>query len=159
MSLEAQEKSTSLSKERLRLWLKMLKTHTTIEGEIRRRLRENFNMTLPRFDVMSALARYPDGLKMTEISALLKVSNGNVTGIVDRLAEDGLALRVAVSGDRRAHSVRLTVAGVALFTQLAHAHETWLHTMLEPLDQEQLTHLGDLFDSLNTVLEATRHAQ
>ena len=73
-----------LSKERLRLWLKLLKSSRAIEDEVRRRLRQDFATTLPRFDVMSALSRSESGLKMSEISKLLKVSNGNITGIVDK---------------------------------------------------------------------------
>jgi len=89
-----------LSKERLRLWLKLLKASNLVEEEIRRRLRAQHASTLPRFDVMSALSRAPNGLKMSEISKLLRVSNGNITGIVDKLAEEGFALRVSVPGDR-----------------------------------------------------------
>ena len=101
-SLKAATASSPISKERLRLWLKLLKTSSLVEDEIRRRLRRDLNSTLPRFDVMSALARSQDGLKMSEISKRLRVSNGNITGIVDKLTEEGLALRVAVPGDRRA---------------------------------------------------------
>jgi len=74
--------SEPVSKSRLRLWLKLLKLTGSLEAEIRRRLRDGHQTTLPRFDVMAALARYPAGLKMSELSGYLKVSNGNVTGIV-----------------------------------------------------------------------------
>ena len=137
-----------LSKQRLRLWLRLLKAHGSIEAEIRRRLRDQYGSTLPRFDVMSALARFPDGLKMSEISGLLKVSNGNVTGIVDRLTQDGLALRIAVPGDRRAQLVRLTPAGRDAFAALAQAHEAWLDEMLSGLGQDDLGALGDLLDGI-----------
>ena len=66
------------SKERLRLWLKLLKTSRLIEDQVRRRLRSELDTTLPRFDVMSALSRAPDGLKMSAISKRLRVSNGNI---------------------------------------------------------------------------------
>ncbi len=141
-----------LSKQRLRLWLKMLKASSQIEMELRKRLRDEFGSTLPRFDVMSALARYPDGLKMSEISGLLRVSNGNVTGIVDRLTKEGLALRVSVPGDRRAHRVRLTPEGQTAFTELAIAHEGWLSSILEGIDQNDIDLLGDALDRLNTSL-------
>ena len=113
------------SKARLRLWLKLLKTSGSIEAELRRRLRDRHNTTLPRFDVMSALSRNPEGLKMSQLSQFLRVSNGNVTGIVDRLTDDGLALRVAVPGDRRAQVARLTPAGEAEFARLAAEHEAY----------------------------------
>lgn len=120
-----------LSKARLRVWLKLLKTANGIEAEIRRNLREGHGTTLPRFDVMSALARFPDGLKMSELSSFLKVSNGNVTGIVDKLTEEGLALRVAVPGDKRSQMARLTAKGRQAFEELAHHHEDWIDGLLE----------------------------
>lgn len=159
MSLDTRQKYESVSKDRLRLWLKLLKTQTTVEGEIRRRLRENFAMTLPRFDVMSALARYPDGLKMTEISTLLKVSNGNITGIVDRLVKDGLAVRLTVIGDRRVQSVRLSPEGVVSFEELAAAHEHWLNEILHPLERRELSQIGAVLDRFNTLSEAQDHEQ
>ena len=103
--------SETASKERLRLWLRLLRVTREIEASLREDLRINFQTTLPRFDVMAALNRHRDGLKMSQLSAFLKVSNGNVTGIVDRLVEDRQALRVPVPGDRRAMKVQLTPDG------------------------------------------------
>ena len=141
------------SKERLRLWLKFLKTQSAIEGEIRRRLRDQFDSTLPRFDVMSALARFPDGLKMSEISGMLKVSNGNITGIVDRLTQDGLALRVAVPGDRRAQRVRLTPAGQTAFAELATVHESWIDDLLGNLTHQDIDSFFTLLEGVTNHLE------
>ena len=101
---------------------------------------------------MSALARHPDGLKMSEISGLLRVSNGNITGIVDRLTNEGLALRVAVPGDRRANLVRLTQKGVDTFSVQAVAHEAWIDALLgnldEPATEAMIAGLDDLMKTL-----------
>ncbi len=80
----------SASKARLRLWLRLLKAARLVEAELRERLRTGHGTTLPRFDVMAALARTPRGCRMSELSGVLRVSNGNVTGIVDRLEAEGL---------------------------------------------------------------------
>ena len=79
------------SKERLRLWLRILSAQRVIENEVRERLRVEHDTTLPRFDVMAALYRNEEGLKMSELSGELRVSNGNVTGIVDRLHDPASA--------------------------------------------------------------------
>ncbi|MEM9634300.1 MAG: MarR family transcriptional regulator [Pseudomonadota bacterium] len=131
MTFDTTSKQEPLSKARLRIWLKLLKTANGIEGEIRRNLRDQHGTTLPRFDVMSALARFPDGLKMSDLSNFLKVSNGNVTGIVDKLTEEGLALRVAVPGDKRAQLAQLTPKGLQAFEELAHHHEDWINKLLD----------------------------
>lgn len=134
------------SKERLRLWLKLLKLSSGIEAELRRRLREAHNTTLPRFDVMAALFRHPEGLKMSELSEYLKVSNGNVTGIVDRLTEEGLVLRVAVPGDRRAQVARMTPKGQTAFAALASEHEAWVDELLSDLSKADAQAMGALLD-------------
>lgn len=136
------------SKSRLRLWLRLLKATRTIEGELRARLRDEFATTLPRFDVMSALNRYPDGLKMSELSGVLKVSNGNVTGIVDRLVDDGFLLRVAVPNDRRAARVRLTSTGRKEFARQAAAHENWIDDLLNAVEPDHAAELAALLNRI-----------
>ncbi|TGV77683.1 MarR family transcriptional regulator, partial [Mesorhizobium sp. M00.F.Ca.ET.149.01.1.1] len=85
--------STGPGKERLRLWIRLLRASRTIEAELRERLKKEFDTTLPRFDVMAALYRSPEGMLMSDLSRFLLVSNGNVTGIVDRLVSEGLVTR------------------------------------------------------------------
>ncbi len=125
------------SKTRLRLWLRLLKTANAIEAELRDRFRTEFGTTLPRFDVMAALSRHPDGLRMSELSGVLKVSNGNVTGIVDRLEAEGHAERRAVAGDRRAMEARLTESGRHHFARLAEAHEAWVDELMRAIPPDE----------------------
>lgn len=119
-----------LSKQRLRLWIRLLRAARTIEVELRDRLRKEFSITLPQFDVMAALARNEDGINMTELSRMLMVSNGNVTGIIDRLAAEKLVLRQAPANDRRSFIVRLTPKGATQFAVVAKTHEGWVDELL-----------------------------
>lgn len=137
---------TEKQREHLRVWLKILKASHAIEGEIRRKLRENHNTTLPRFDVMSALARFENGLKMSDLSSYLKVSNGNVTGIVTKLTEDGLAERITAPGDRRSQIARLTPQGRAEFAELAKHHRGWISEMLSGLSPQDIQNLSNSLD-------------
>lgn len=118
------------AKARLRLWLKILKSYRLIEAQLRENLRQEFSTTLPRFDVMAALYRHGDGLKMSGLSGVMRVSNGNVTGIVDRLVSEGMIVRMPVEGDRRAMIVRLTQKGREAFEAMASEHETWVAQMM-----------------------------
>ncbi len=121
----------------LRLWLRLLTCSQLIEREVRARLRGRFDTTLPRFDLMSQLWRYPDGLKMNELSRHLMVTGGNVTGIVDPLEKQGLVERVAEPSDRRAYRVRLTRAGRKAFAEMARAHEGWIVELLAGLSRRE----------------------
>ena len=130
------------SKARLRLWIRLLRASRLIEGVTRERLRAQFDATLPRFDVMAALYRQPDGMLMSEISRFLMVSNGNVTGIVDRLVADGFVARAQRNGDRRTSFITLTRKGRAAFADMAAAHENWIDELLGGVsvrDAEQMS--------------------
>ena len=144
----ASTNGAAASKMRLRLWLKILKTSKIVEAELRERLRTGFETTLPRFDVMAALDRAEKGLKMSELSGVLKVSNGNVTGIVDRLVNDGHAVRIPVEGDRRATVVQLTAEGQQAFSTWADAHESWVNELLGSIDTPQAQDLIELLSGI-----------
>ena len=121
----------------LRLWLRLLTCSQLIEREVRARLQGRFDTTLPRFDLMSQLWRYPDGLKMNELSRHLMVTGGNVTGIVDPLEKEGLVERTPEPADRRAYRVRLTRAGRKAFAEMARAHEGWIVELLGGLTRKE----------------------
>ncbi len=112
--------------DELRLWLRLLTCTQLIEKQIRTDLRERFDTTLPRFDLMAQLERAPEGLRMNELSRRLMVTGGNVTGITDQLEAEGLVERTGVEGDRRAFRVRLTAKGRQQFKAMAQAHEDWI---------------------------------
>jgi DNA-binding MarR family transcriptional regulator len=127
----------------LRVWLRLLSCTTLIENLISSRLRGEFDTTLPRFDVMAQLARFPDGLLMSDLSQRLMVSNGNITGITDNLERDGFVERILLPEDRRARKVRLTDKGRVAFDQMAVTHEGWIHDWLSSLsvDEQQVLYM------------------
>jgi DNA-binding MarR family transcriptional regulator len=151
------EKPELASKARLRLWLRLLAVTRAVESELRERLRA-VDTTLPRFDVMAALSRAPEGLKMSELSSVLRVSAGNVTGIVDRLEAEGLAVRLPVAGDRRAMLVRLTADGAAAFAALAVRHEVWVDELLGVVTLAEADHLIEQLQAVRNRL-AHRESQ
>jgi DNA-binding MarR family transcriptional regulator len=113
-------------KDELRLWLRLFTCKELIEGEVRRRLRESFDVTLPRFDLMAQLERAPKGMTLGELSQRMMVSNGNVTGLVDRLVEQGLITRQPSPKDRRAQIVSLTAQGRKSFRAMARTNGDWV---------------------------------
>jgi DNA-binding MarR family transcriptional regulator len=121
----------------LRLWLRLLTCANLVEGEVRRRLREGFATTLPRFDLLAALERAPDGLTLGEVSRRMMVSNGNVTGLAARLEAEGLVERSLDAGDRRASRLTLTPRGRREFARQSRAHEAWIAELFAGLDASE----------------------
>ncbi len=132
----------------LRIWLRLLTCTNLIERQVRRNLRRSFDFTLPRFDLLAQLDRAKCGLTMGALSARLMVSNGNVTGLIDRLVAEGLVERKTAPEDRRAQRVRLTVAGKTAFDAMTPEHMRWVHEMLGGLAREDMEALYALLGKL-----------
>jgi DNA-binding MarR family transcriptional regulator len=150
-------KRASASRERsdsyLRLWLRLLKCSNTIESRVRGRLREEFETTLPRFDMLAQLDAVGDaGLTMGELSRRLMVTNGNLTGLTERLVKERLVTRNALPNDRRSQRVRLTISGRKAWEKMAESHRAWIEVMfgeVKDAEVEQLYKLiGRLKDSV-----------
>ena len=146
MDMEAQ--SHSEHPQALRLWLRLLTCTQLVEKQVRNNLREQFDTTLPRFDLMAQLQRNPDGLKMNELSRRMMVTGGNVTGITDQLVVEGLVERMDVDGDRRAYCVRLTVQGRKTFADMAKRHEDWIVSAFEVLTAKEVDALYKLLSKV-----------
>jgi DNA-binding MarR family transcriptional regulator len=146
-------------KRSLRLWLRLLTCTTTLEQTISQRLRDEFGSTLPRFDMLSALDRAGEaGLTMGEVSRMLMVSNGNVTGLAQRLKTDGLIEHLP-GADRRVQRVRLTAEGRTRFAAMAAAHEHWIETLLADLTGAEADHLILLLEQTKRSLRAAIHEE
>jgi DNA-binding MarR family transcriptional regulator len=137
-------------KTELRLWLRMLTCTTLIENEVRRRLRETFDTTLPRFDVLAQLDRSPEGMTLGELSQRMMVSNGNTTGLVDRLVEQGLLHRRPSPTDRRAQIVSLTPEGRRFFRTMARANAQWVGEIFAGLSSQDIATLMPLLAKTKT---------
>ncbi len=142
--------------EALRLWLRLLTCTQLVEKQVRTHLREQFDTTLPRFDLMAQLERNPEGLKMNELSRRMMVTGGNVTGVTDQLVAEGLVERVNVEGDRRAYRVRLTTRGRKIFDEMARQHEAWIVAAFESLSPREIESLHKLLGKVKQHHNATQ---
>ena len=141
-------------KDELRLWLRLLTCTNLIETEIRRRLREEFDTTLPRFDLFAQLERFPEGMTLGELSKRLMVSPGNITGLVDRMVEAGRLKRTPLPSDRRIQIVKLTAQGRREFRKMAAQHETWVAGLFEGLSAREITGLLSSLGKLKASVQA-----
>ena len=139
---------TPRRKMALRIWLRILTSSQLIEKRVRGLFRTEFETPLPRFDVMAALAREPEGQTMGDVSNWLLVSSGNITGIISRLVKDGLVKRTQSSGDRRSHLVKLSAKGRKEFERMSKTHEKWVRDMFSGLTRKEMATLDDLLTKL-----------
>ena len=137
-------------KTELRLWLRLLTCTTVIENEVRRRLREHFDVTLPRFDLLAQLDRAPNGITLGELSQRMMVTNGNITGLVDRLEQQGLVKRRTSPRDRRVQYVGLTAQGRKFFRAMARANADWVGEIFAELSGDDVERLMQLLSKTKT---------
>jgi len=141
----------------LRLWLRLLTCHNLVETRLRQHMRTSFDTTLPRFDLMAQLDRHPEGLKMRDLSRLLMVTGGNITGLIDRLVGEGLIERCEDPADRRAYYARLTAEGQRQFREMAGQHEAWVISLLSELSEPEQQQLSQLLGKLKGRLAERLH--
>ena len=82
------------------------------------------------------------------LSRRMMVTNGNVTGLVERLVADGLVVRTPRPSDRRTVTVQLTAAGRAEFATMAAEHEDWVADAFGGLAEEDIARLMHLLAAL-----------
>ena len=150
---------TSDGREQLRLWLRLLACTNLIESRVRTRLREDFDTTLPRFDMLAQLdtasADAPQGITMGALSRRLMVTNGNLTGLTERLVQEGLVKRKVSAKDRREQRVALTPHGKRALAAMAAEHKRWIDGMFSGLDATDVQRLYELIGRLKDSVQAS----
>ncbi|MEO5708169.1 MAG: MarR family transcriptional regulator [Alteraurantiacibacter sp.] len=134
------------------VWLALMALHGEIFGRLNRAINREFGITLAKFDVLAQLYRVPDGLTQTALSRQLKVTGGNVTGMVQRLISDSLISREVAQNDRRAFIVRLTSLGRETYLNARIRHDELLASFIGQLGSERLATLTETLRQTGHVL-------
>jgi DNA-binding MarR family transcriptional regulator len=156
LSLDHESRIEHDDHQAIRLWLRLLTCTNLVERHLRNRLRSEFDITLPRFDLMAQLAREPQGLTMGDLSQRMMVSGGNVSGIATQLEKEGLISREPVPGNRRAFCVTLTAAGNKRFAEMATVHEAWIVDCLGGLSDAEYEHMMVMLKDIKAGVSAIK---
>lgn len=151
MNIDLETRINDSSSEDLKLVLRLAAFNTLIQNELRNRLRLQFDMTAPRYDLLAQLATDSQGLKMGELSERLMVSNGNITAISLQLEKAGLISRTTNRQDRRSTFIKMTAKGKKSFAKMEVAYNQWVSELLSELPQQSKE---GLYKSLNNGKEA-----
>lgn len=131
-----------------RLWIQILNVHRIIYVDLNTALADRFGLSVPKFDVLSHLYRYPEGLAMGELSRKLRVSNGNVSGLIARLSKDGLLDRENARSDRRSFRAQLTERGRTVFEEALDVHREVVSRAMAAQSSAQIEMLTEGLKSL-----------
>lgn len=137
------DKGGDRERQETRLWLGVLRVHSVVFAELNRRMQDQTGVSLAKFDVLAQLFRSPEGLSMGKLSSALRVSNGNVSGLINRLMKDGLVEKIMSDADRRSFTAKLTDLGSERFHCANAAHHEILGNILEDLSDAELASATD----------------
>jgi DNA-binding MarR family transcriptional regulator len=155
---------TGRTREAVRAHLRIATCYNLLMREARQRIVTRWSLTLPQFDVLAELARADaGGFTFVELSRLLLVTSGNLTGIVDRLEDQRLVERRPDGKDRRVIRVALTEKGRRVTTHMLPAHAADIDEILSFMPQASLARLngllGRLRDGLHARVELSRSSR
>lgn len=142
--LDAETKAIELPEDHgdeLRLWLRLLTCTTLAERDIRGKLRDMFDVTLARFDLMAQLDKVPEGMTLSAVSKRMMVSAGNVTRLVECLVQSGHLGRRTSNSDRRVQVIWLTKLGRDEFRKMAAEHANWISQIFSGLNDKDIKEL------------------
>jgi DNA-binding MarR family transcriptional regulator len=109
-------------------------------------------MTMPRFDLLATVCR-ADGQTLASLSRSMLVTAGNLTGLVDRAARDGMLERRADPVDRRAWRVHITPKGLRAFRDAERRHAARVAKVFGTLSPAEIGTLMRLLDKLRAGLK------
>jgi DNA-binding MarR family transcriptional regulator len=116
---------------------------------------ERWGLTLPQFDVLAELSRAKtEGFTFIELSRLLLVTSGNLTGIVDRLEAEGLVRRQTDVRDRRLVRIVMTKKGRRLAQEIMPLHAQDIHALLAFMPPNEMSALIEMLNRLRDGLRA-----
>jgi DNA-binding MarR family transcriptional regulator len=144
-SIPPSGQSAKTEQPALRAWVRILAVHKRALAAIRDDLEHE--ITLPRFDLLSNLVRR-DGQTLASLSRTMLVTAGNITGLVDRAARDGMVERRADPNDRRAWRVHITPKGERAFREAERRHAARVAKLFSVLSQAELLTLLRALDKL-----------
>jgi len=131
----------------VRVWFRLIRLEARMQAAVGERLRE-VGVSIPQCDVLTTLTE-KEGVSQQELAKRLYVTKGNISGLIDRLAEAGLVERRSIASDRRQRAIHLTEAGRAMAGKAIAVQRRWIAATLGRMSEPAL-------EALETELIALR---
>ena len=119
-----------------RVWFRLIRLEARLQAAVGERLRE-IGVSIPQCDVLTTLTE-KEGLSQQELATRLYVTKGNISGLIDRLAEAGFVERRSTANDRRQHAIYLTGAGRAMAETAIAVQRRWIASTLGRMSERDL---------------------
>jgi len=123
-------------------WLQIIRSYEHFHGQVATLLQAR-GLTVAQFEVLSTLASVNCG-NQQELADRLRMTKGNLVGLIDRLTDRGWVEREQVPGDRRVNRVKITETGRTFIHAVLPEQAKVVETMLSGLDDAEVETLREL---------------
>lgn len=151
------ENADDRRKVETRIWLQILSLESTLFSRLNGALSAQYGLSVAKFEFLAQVDRFPEGISLGRISANLKVTSGNVSGLVRRLLADGLITKKMSDEDRRSFIVWFTPAGKALFDKANTLHAQTLAACFADAPGDALQGSLAALKSLSAFIQGNGH--
>lgn len=134
----------------LDLWVKLARCFSRFNSRTIEHIRR-FGLTQAQFGVIECLGHLGP-MKVGDLCHKMLVTGGNMTVVLDNLQKQGLVVRSASAGDRRAFLIRLTSKGAALFRRIFPEHALRIAELTSALTGNEQIELARLLKKLGRSL-------
>ncbi len=134
----------------LAVWVRLLRGHRVLTGELSARLQEEHGLTINDYEVMVLLS-YAEGRRMRRVDLAdeVKLSPSGITRLLDGLQQQGYVERATCDSDARVAYAVLTDDGHTKLKECASSHVEAIRSELaERYTAEELETLGELLSRL-----------
>lgn len=138
-----------------RAWLELVRCFNSVERLLMRHFAQEFNSSLPRYDVLTALVLTDGGLTMGELSSMLMVTKGNITGVVRRLEDDGLVRKTTSKTDRRIQVVNISAQGRRLWSRMHDDYDRIISNVMRARTSEDVQRLTKELEKMRIAVETS----
>jgi MarR family transcriptional regulator, organic hydroperoxide resistance regulator len=121
-----------------RSWFAVVMAYQTCERQYGRML-AGFDLTIPQFEVLSAIAELQARATPALIAQRLLVTKGNITGLLKRLTDQGLIRMHANPDDGRSQLCQLSAAAAKTLAVARAASAAFITQQLAPFSDAQLS--------------------
>lgn len=125
-------------------WL-LRSTTSTLKGEFRKKI-EEFGITWPQYHALYHIGQ--EGITANELARELQCNASNMTGIIDRMTDNGWVYREQSQEDRRVWVVKMTPQGAQLKDEIFPRHKRYVDQRVGVLNAEELALLQELLIKL-----------
>lgn len=110
-------------------------------------------LTAAQFSLLHVLQQMDTPCTVSTLASTLDVTPSAITGMLDRMADQGFVTRTRDTNDRRLVYVALTKAGQDILNSLLHMRQRVIEHCLTQLDREALAAFMDTLEALGTIAQ------